>query len=54
MTRFLFTQESCFIVLLSYPIVVGETENRQPLQNLFQLPNPFLQELPLRFLLRQS
>ena len=36
--------------------VAGETENRQPLQFLFQLPNPLLQELPLRFLLgeRQS
>src|SRR5271165_3978075 len=35
------------------PIVVGETENRQPLQFLFQLPNPLLQELPLWFLLGQ-
>src|SRR5258708_35408904 len=47
MARFLFTQEcsSSFFCL----IVVGETGNRQPLQFLFQLPNPFLQELPLRF-----
>ena len=28
-----------------------ETENRQLSQLLFQLPNPLLQELPLRFLL---
>src|SRR5579862_3092739 len=36
-----------------YPIVVGESEIRQPLEFLFQLPDPFLQELPLRFLLGQ-
>src|SRR6266851_781100 len=35
------------------PIVVGETENRQLSQFLFQLPNPLLQELPLWFLLGQ-
>src|SRR5207249_11528788 len=35
------------------PIVVGETENRQLSQFLFQLPNPLLQKLPLRFLLSQ-
>ena len=33
------------------PIVVRKTENRQPPQFLFQLANPRLQELPLRFLL---
>ena len=51
MTRFLFTQErsSSFFC----PIVVGETENRQVSQILFQLPDPLLQELPLRFLLGQ-
>src|SRR3984885_1374458 len=35
------------------PKVVGETENRQLSEFLFQLPNPLLQELPLRFLLGQ-
>src|SRR5437868_4346076 len=35
------------------PIVVGETENRQLFEFLFQLPNPLLQELPLWFLLGQ-
>ncbi len=36
-------------VLLS----LGETENRQLSQLLFQLPNPLLQELPLWFLVGQ-
>src|SRR5271165_5222613 len=36
-----------------YQIVVRETENRQLLHFLFQLPNALLQELPLRFLLGQ-
>src|SRR5580704_9451194 len=52
MTRFLFIQgrSSSFF----RPIVVGETENRQLSQFLFQLPNPLLQELPLWFLLGQG
>src|SRR5580704_12493701 len=51
MTRFLFIQgrSSSFFC----PIVVGETENRQLAQFLFQLSNPLLQELPLWFLLGQ-
>ena len=36
-----------------HQIVVAKTGNRQPLQFLFQLPNPLSQELPLRFLLGQ-
>src|SRR5271165_4879727 len=36
-----------------YQIVVRETENRQLLHFLFQLPNPLLQESPLWFLLGQ-
>src|SRR5262249_23820503 len=40
--------------LFCCPIVVRQTENRQPLDFLFQLPNPFLQELPFRFLLGQG
>src|SRR3954447_4555843 len=40
MTRFLFTQEPERIVLC--PIVVGGTENRQPLQYLFPARGPLI------------
>ena len=49
MTRFLLTSQNRSSSFL-HQIVAGETENRQPLDFLFQLPNPFLQELPLGFL----
>src|SRR5438034_1639609 len=55
MTRFPLTQGTVAHRSFSFccPIVVGETENRQLSQFLFQLPNPLLQKLPLRFLLSQ-
>ena len=51
MTHFLLSQDRSASFFC--PIVVKETENRHLSKFLFQLPDPLLQESPLRLLLGQ-